>query len=1028
MMTEEEKLLRILKEAFPQGIIYADEYFLKDMKGIDFNKKNRGFGYSVRRLSKAVGLSREEWLSERGFVWKETGYVEPDMKTQEAERRGSGAFAVADYVLRTYPLAGEYIPTPSESEELYQTASRTVQNLFLEGGDIRAQDYVVLTLETILLSKGWTSGCGADTFWSYIYQQYGFHSEGRSDAEQRIYAQFRKAIQFTLEKYNRFFAPSHKQRYYTSLMLHALSPRQSIEALFNILFDFYARSLDFQYVTEDISYKVFTRGMQARWNSKIVTNDTLQLRSDTLFSGLQTLFEERPCYMAYLCDSIVSKIDALVRGDGRIALHEDRNYWDLLLLEWYKKKSRHDRQALQGERRSKKMEYVASSRDRIYVRYAMQDAMVGLEVPRIRLPEVANELPLLLVRQNDRLVLQRRISVTGNDLCLTTRSVFVPLRDMELDFAAPLVIHAVIQYGNNELYHSGTRLHRSYLLFDSDGRERRTKTGTAWLFAGSGQHVDFAGEADIFQEPHPGQLYRINLSGIAAVAVDGAEVFADEKTAARFRCHTTAQCVGWVRADDQGGACEIYRDAFSLTIHIPKGDQILRYQLLADGRRVNGAAAEGEAFRLRPPCEAGVPHSVQVADIVSGHLRLEYRYMILPGFSMRLNASLYRENVDAVSLNYSWQGCSGELSVPAPVEGGTVQITVPSLQTPLDVDVPVVHCTFLGRSAFSAPRAVWHQDIPAGEFVALSLPENWSGGLMLGTGSIPADQTGRRYELGNALRSGIKHERTEPLLLSLKSSQGVAEKYLITEIVFSSGFLKEPLRQVEGQLCWRFAGNFHGEKNPRFLIECTGADGTQYTFSAEAEDRVLAESGTLPDGKYFYQVYLKARSVFGSKKVERVADGSFVVGDPLQYLFAGKELHLRSALCWDYETDGLKNKAIRPESAILGDFIYRDTCTPSGEALPSPAFEATLYFTDKSGARHPFSFQDDGGFEQINPVHVWVVNEHLLILHCATEDGVQLDNQKSTLINLDPDCYLSRKEQYRRLETPDYFQYEVREG
>ena len=1022
----EEMLLHLLQTAFPNGVIYSDEYYLKDMKGTDLAGRNRGFGYHVRRLSKAAGLLREEWLAQHGFVWKETGYVEPDMKIREVERRETGAFSTADYILRTYPLAGEYIPTPTEAEELYQFASETVRKLFNEDGTVQAQDYVVLTVETIQLLKDWSNSGGDNTFWSYVFQQYGFDTEGRSDAEQRLYGHFRKAVQYTLTHYNRFFAPSNKQRYYTSLLLHALAPRQSIEALFNVLFDFYARTLDFQYVTEDISYKVFTRGMQARWNGKIAVDETIQLRSDVVSSGLQTLFEQRPSYMADLCDRIVNKMDALLRGEGRITLHEDKNYWDRILLEWYKKKSRIDRQTLQGERRSRRMDYVASSRDKIYVRYAMQNSTVGLEVPRIRLPDVRRELPLMIVYQDTEEVLRRELSVTGSDLCLTTRSCFLPLKEMNLDLKAPLKLRAEILYGSEALYDSGSRLNRAYLFLDSDGRERRVKTGTAWLFAGSGQQITFAGESGVYLEPHPGQLFRLNLSEVTSAAVDGTEVFADDRTASKFRCHTTVRKVGRVYADDLGRVCEIMPDEFSLTICLPEGERHLRYQILTDGQPAETCVDE-EKFRLRPPCKAGKPHCVQVVDLVSGQIRFEYRYLVLPEFCMGFHAGLYRENSDTALVRFSWRGYTGEFSVPVPEEGDTVQISVPGIQTPFEVELPVIHCTFLGRSAFSAPEAVWHKDIPAGEFVTVQTPEDWTGSLMLGTRTVPADRTGRRFELGNAIRSGNERGRTEQLWLSLKNSRGVVEKFKLTDIVFASGFLNAPLEVLENRLCWRFAENFCGEKDPAFLIVCTGEDEEELTFSTGTEDVVLAESGALTGGRYSYQVYLKTRSVFGAKKGELLFSGSFRMGDPMEYMLAGKELHLRSALCWDYSANGLKNKTVQPGNGILFDFVYQDTTAPSGEKLRSPMFEATMLYTDRDGVRRPFSFRNSDGFEAINPVRVWIVNEHLLVLHCATDDGVQLDNQDSTLINRDPTCYLSKEEQFERLETPDYFQYEIRE-
>jgi len=64
-----------------------------------------------------------------------------------------------------------------------------------------------------------------------------------------LYNYFRGAIKGTLAHYKRFFAPEGTQQYYTSLLLHALAPKQSIESLYSILFDFYVKNLDFQYVT-----------------------------------------------------------------------------------------------------------------------------------------------------------------------------------------------------------------------------------------------------------------------------------------------------------------------------------------------------------------------------------------------------------------------------------------------------------------------------------------------------------------------------------------------------------------------------------------------------------------------------------------------------------------------------------------------------------------------------------------------------------------------------------------------------------
>ena len=368
MRMSEAEFLNRLNKAFPEKVIFAEQSRLSVYLSLFVE---------IRRYARGAGVSSVQWLTGRGFIWKETGYIEPDMHS--GDKCGLSpdptAFELADYVFRAYPLAGEYHLTDAEDALLYQSASETVKQVLIDGGRTSVREDAVLVLETINLLKGWSSELADEetsgSLWNYIFLQYGFNPENSEAAANRLYNYFRGAIKGTLAHYKRFFAPEGTQRYYTSLLLHALAPKQSIEALYSILFDFYVKNLDFQYVPEDISYKVFTKGMRARWDSRVAKNDELQLRADAIFSGLQTLFKERPGYMAVLCDSIVKKMDAILRNENTDLIDPDRNYWDTILVEWYQRKSSTERVQAQGEQRQRKTEYVATTTDRIYAQYTM---------------------------------------------------------------------------------------------------------------------------------------------------------------------------------------------------------------------------------------------------------------------------------------------------------------------------------------------------------------------------------------------------------------------------------------------------------------------------------------------------------------------------------------------------------------------------------------------------------------------------------------------------------------------------------
>ena len=653
MRMSEAEFLNRLNKAFPEKVIFAEQARLSVYLSLFVE---------IRRYARGTGVSSVQWLTDRGFIWKETGYVEPDM--HNVDKCGPSpdytAFELADYVFRAYPLAGEYQLTDAEDALLYQSASETVKKVLIDGGRTSVREDAVLVLETINLLKGWSSELADEetsgSLWNYIFLQYGFNPENSEAAANRLYNYFRGAIKGTLAHYKRFFAPEGTQRYYTSLLLHALAPKQSIESLYSILFDFYVKNLDFQYVTEDISYKVFTKGMRARWDSRVAKNDELQLRADAIFSGLQTLFKERPGYMAVLCDSIVKKMDAILRNENTDLIDPDRNYWDTILVEWYQRKSSTERVQAQGEQRQRKTEYVATTTDRIYAQYTMEHSSVGIAIPKIRLSKIAQQRPVIKIYQSEICIYNAELSVTGDELCLTTRSRFIPFEEMSYDFSNPPTIRVEIHYDGELLYNSVEKLYRQYILLDASGTERTTHRGTIYLFASNSQEVTFPDDTDgIYSYPYPGQLYRINLDEVSSAAIDGREIFVCASTAAQFRHHTSLRKAVSAQVIHQGVSFDIFPAPFQLFIVLPEGEKSIRYQFSIDGVRHNADAFCEGGNELEIPSENdGLCHCVRIIDLATDLVKYEFNYIVLADFNVTLNAPIYYADGSQATANISF--------------------------------------------------------------------------------------------------------------------------------------------------------------------------------------------------------------------------------------------------------------------------------------------------------------------------------------------------------------------------------------
>ena len=124
--------------------------------------------------------------------------------------------------------------------------------------------------------------------------------------------------------------------------------------------------------------------------------------------------------------------------------------------------------------------------------------------------------------------------------------------------------------------------------------------------------------------------------------------------------------------------------------------------------------------------ECGQEAHCRQDDIRAGLVRYEYRYALLPGCTCRLDKTLYRSGVDEADINLTWEGWEIKLTLPVPEGESAVSFSVPELDFTLELDVPALHCTLLGKNAFQGPEALWHKDIPAGEFVQIRAPDRKS--------------------------------------------------------------------------------------------------------------------------------------------------------------------------------------------------------------------------------------------------------------------------------------------------------------
>ncbi|MBR0280348.1 MAG: FHA domain-containing protein [Oscillibacter sp.] len=1069
---EEKLLLERLRKGFQDGIVYASQVRKKD------RLRN-----TLNRLSLSAGQTPAQWLAARGLTWAETGYVEQDMRPRGKSNLPGGftAYDVAHFVFRKYPLAGAYILTAEEDRLLYQEAKATIKQFLRADYSADRRACVTLVLESMRMIRGWNwperpDVTNENLFWQYLFQQFGVHTENSVSVAERLIDGFTMAIDTVMEFYKRFLSPNTRLQYSTTLLIHALAPRSEMDDLFRELFHYYTRTLRYQYRAGDVGFGVLTAELLRQWDEEAEAVDPFiaarkaprskthkigrprkdeQIRMQSPpISGVHALFRYRPDYAAELCDELVRKMDMLIKGEE--ALDTARNYWDLLLSEWYGRKSSSERARIQEARRNGHAEYVAVNGGAISARYAMREERVGLEFPGIRLPMPGDARPVLRLYQGDALIFSEKMEAVG--AVPTTVGRFLPFDETRYDFDRAPELRVEIEYAGGLLYRSGGELLRQWLMFDEAGNARMPKSGGAWLFAGNAQDVSISGEA--VRCDFPGQLWRFRMSDVSLLRVDGMEAFS--ASVSRFRHHTSQRRVDLAHVDVNGKPYDILPASFKLMIRMTDYDRAIRYSVRVDDINYPPEALEfGQSEILFIPIDTPqVPHRVQVFD-QNGVLRDEYNYIILPGCKVSMDKRLYREASDEAAIRVLWNGRTRQYALPLPPGMDSVSLTLPGLAYPLEVDVPVVHCHFRGRNAFLTSESVWHLDIASDETVTLRLPSGWNGQLMCGLEPVPpVDDAASRFALGDMLAKKTAFPKEQPLWISLWDGSGHDRRvtYQIATLMFQPTFQRPPLEIENDKLLWQAEENFIGEAGSRFEVVCACPNGKELRFRTDSADAILCDTRDFREGRYDYQIFALSDADSPASDADSAAldadssapsdvpaaakavpadtqtipdaaplyDGSIIVGDKRKFAFTGKQIVVTGALCWDFDADDLRSIRMQEGCGVLRDILYHGSTLSPGESVPTPEYSATLYYTDEDAdCLLPFHDRADDYFEQVNPVTLWTINEHLLILQGATGDTLYIDNQTASILYQNPDAVMSRDEQRERLETPDYFEYRV---
>ncbi len=549
-MISEKAAKDLIRKYYPDMHVYWDDYsHLNKTLGLQY--------FGLREFCKSQGFSDvRSWLQSQRMYRS----IERDMRSEALRdwEPEDDAVSLAKKVFEARPLLGDIILSEKQRALINEQAQRVFDRIQI-GGNKSDEDDLVLVLSIILLLRNnkKTEEVEDDSFWPYIYRQFGYKHE---ESSQSVYAALRGAVRNAMITYGRFLAPEKTtMRYYTSLMMHALAPSESMESLFEILLYFFTDELNYDYVPDDPVFKSIVNCIANRWDKEVEKDQNIHVRSNILASGLKVLFRERQVFMTQLCETIVRKIDALVRNQGATLLSSD-SYMDVMLDNWYKKKDESQKEKLNRGKSTHHASTRASSAEHVRVQYMLTNKKVSISIPAIRLEDVASEEPVFIIYQNGEPVAIDSLDVYGR-MCWTIRQRDICLSDYDVDFSKLNTLRFEIQYDGKDLVDTKQSLFRNYIIFDKHGHEISRQSmgnGKYYILAPDESEVLLSEGMQEYQLDHPGQLYELWVQDKASIRIDGMELVWTQRGKESFHHSSPSERVKGVYACDGGNQFSIY--------------------------------------------------------------------------------------------------------------------------------------------------------------------------------------------------------------------------------------------------------------------------------------------------------------------------------------------------------------------------------------------------------------------------------------------------------------------------------------
>jgi len=801
-------------------------------------------------------------------------------------------------------IIGNTVFDDTEYEELLDI-TRKISKCFLDGSayHINSREHEIIFVTLIETAKRWKRIDDDENdesgFWDYVFKTIlGLENDQNY---QKLYKEYRYIIKTLCNDRSVLFA-KNKNKYYTTLMLHAFAPDRSIFAFLDLCYNIYKKDLNFNYSSSDKSICELITIRFCEILKKSVGNDksiSIGTNSYNVKIGLRILALENETQNDFveLLNEALININTIFYNQS----FEIKSYFEQLVNNWWQDKQAEIWLDQKGSHRLTP----AVSKKNISVKFIRFDDTVYLVIPSLRIDNGTTNSFYLSVFVCDSPMPEpeynkKELFTKRGEFTETTKQENINLNNLLKDNNK---IKIQIEIKENETIIFSKYIEKEYILFENENEVLNNINYISNYFLYS---RDITSLKNIPDEIKPISSNLYNIYPKAGEIISGNErdvYFQDEKRNANNMndirlIGELSSCV-WVFENKM---YTIYND--QVVILIPNDISINGLEFFINSKKVLLSELKSmseDNYRLFIVTEL-IPKNTPLDIFIYSHLSkkqiFKFSIIFLNPFKITFIKNAFYGNDDKI-LTISFSGKTEELNwsnrqneLIHPINNGDLIIKIPYIKW--RIDNKEWHNEPLGNK-------LWYKnDFHNGSILEIdscfNIDRIFNDNNPL-SGRIVRNKNGN-FEIGNYIYT-LENKKDFSFSFSI---EGKTEKLFIVST--KEHFYKKPLSVLNNKLFWPVKDSFVGNETRRFRLEIFNYKNEHIYFGELSinENEIIE----LNDGIYYYKISSQDNNLF-NKTENTFYEDEIIVGHKEKYIYTNKYIQLTSASLAYVKTDDNQN-------------------------------------------------------------------------------------------------------------------------